>query len=203
MQALRRPSGQGWFGDFQKMFRTGNISHANDRSLHIQKCQCFHANVFVTLFCWTIGETPATLEVVVAASPQNKHRQGFLLLTLLTCSVVICWGPTIIFHIVVNYFHITHPVAERVTGIFFTLEPICDPILFAFAITELGDAILKTMKTLGFFSPSCCRARVHRAWIHCAPMYIRFRANDVTEDSQKGYLYNWTGQMLHEIIVSY
>lgn len=104
-----------------------------------------------------------TCEVPAPKTPaQNRHRQAFMLLTLLTCSVSVCWSPPILFHLVVNYFHITTVHTDRTSDIIFTLQPIADPIFFALAITDLGDAILKTLKIWGCCSARYCRERLFK-----------------------------------------
>lgn len=82
-------------------------------------------------------------------SPSAGHsKQTFVLLTLLTCSVLVCWTPTIVMFSLRNWFQADTTTVRKVTNVIFTMEPTIDPILFTLALGDLRSAVKDAAKKL-------------------------------------------------------
>lgn len=77
---------------------------------------------------------------------RHRSHQAFVILTLLTGCVFICWSPTVIYLVLANYFHITSQLAETVCWVLFVLESTADPILFAMALHDLAVTLKATCR---------------------------------------------------------
>lgn len=99
---------------------TANEGHKNGAGVKPQK---------------TKGRKRETVEV---------RSYAFLILTLFTCSVFVCWTPVISFFIVGNFIRLPYPVLFQVLLTLFAIQPVLDPVLLTIAMQDLRSAFMRT-----------------------------------------------------------
>ncbi|XP_055340761.1 probable G-protein coupled receptor No18 [Paramacrobiotus metropolitanus] len=78
----------------------------------------------------------------VAAS--RKHMHAFLLLTLLTISVFLCWSPSVIYFTAVAFApNITNPSIDSSVTLLYNFQAVMDPILFTLSLKDLRHGLYK------------------------------------------------------------
>lgn len=113
--------------------------------------------------------------------PAREHRShGFTVLTLLTCSAIICWTPPAVTFIVSSYKPLPYPMMFQIVLTLLSIQPVMDPILFAIALKDLRKAIRGTLfcqitccynvRTTGLLRYSPCKklSNLFRRW--CSPL---------------------------------
>lgn len=94
----------------------------------------------------TISEVPSRR----GERKMKRSSQSFLVLTLMTCSNLILWAPSIISFAVDYFIPLPYPLLFRVVITIVAIQPVLDPILFTIAIKDLR---------LKFVDTFCCARR--------------------------------------------
>lgn len=89
---------------------------------------------------------------VLAKRAQQKAQHGsqsFLVLTMMTCSILIFWAPAAISYAVLCFMPVPYPLLFQVAMTLLAVQPAMDPILFTVAMKDLRS------KFMGKF---CCKS---------------------------------------------
>ena len=66
-----------------------------------------------------------------------RRRSGFLLLSLMTFTMMVFWTPSIVHYTVISFGAVNWPAVEQVANILCLLETIADPICFTLALKDV------------------------------------------------------------------
>ncbi|GAV06249.1 hypothetical protein RvY_16269 [Ramazzottius varieornatus] len=77
---------------------------------------------------------------------RRNRRGGFVLLTLMTLTMMVFWTPSLVYYTVISYMRVNWPVVEQAANILLLLETIADPICFTLALRRLREAVLRTLR---------------------------------------------------------
>ncbi|OWA54311.1 hypothetical protein BV898_18719 [Hypsibius exemplaris] len=80
----------------------------------------------------------------VPAPRIRRRSNGFLLLTLVTLSMIVVWLPTLVYYTVIMFVTINSwPTLEQGVLVMLFLEAVVDPLLFTMAVTDLRNEFKK------------------------------------------------------------
>ncbi|GAV06035.1 hypothetical protein RvY_16074 [Ramazzottius varieornatus] len=71
----------------------------------------------------------------------SRRRGAFLLLSVMTLSMLVFWTPSAVYYTVVSFGHVNWPAVEQAANIMCLLETIADPICFTLALKEVREAV--------------------------------------------------------------
>lgn len=82
-----------------------------------------------------IPDDPAALQSTVRKA--NSRTYGFAVMTLLTCSAMVCWTPATVIFLVNSFSIIPYPKIFQTALTLFSMQPVLDPVLFTIALKDL------------------------------------------------------------------
>lgn len=86
-------------------------------------------------------ETSVQPNVGVTRKRDAKENYGFLVLSLLTASVFVCWTPATVLFLIETYLPGRYSQYFSILLPIFSTQPLLDPFLFAAALSELRRAV--------------------------------------------------------------
>lgn len=89
-----------------------------------------------------VSVEPAEKMAIRPVRPSNS----FIVLSLLTASVSICWTPLVVFYTIYLFASINLKQLYNVAHILFGLQPVLDPILFSVALNDLRRTLWRMIK---------------------------------------------------------
>ena len=102
-----------------------------------------------------------------AVRPGNSRQKGsagFLILTALTLSLLICWTPFQVFYSMSLFIYLDFEgVFNRVAGLLFYLEAVVDPIFFGLAVNDIRVELLHMLGVQGEMDDSLAARTLSRS----------------------------------------
>lgn len=73
----------------------------------------------------------------------TARTYGFLIMTLLTLSIFICWTPLNVYAVLATFFEINARIVYQPLGFLWSVQAFIDPIIFIAVLPELRNALLR------------------------------------------------------------
>ncbi|XP_055355783.1 rhodopsin-like [Paramacrobiotus metropolitanus] len=93
----------------------------------------------------TMAQTPCTsADVATAPLAQRGSSRGFIVLTLFTISIIVCWMPSLLYFQLLNFIPMDRlQTFAKVAGVLYALQGLLDPVFVCLSLRKVYRYVLR------------------------------------------------------------